>query len=308
MSRLGFPGVEFAGVSVVCGLLAAGPYLLALSGSTGSLILVYLAQLPLFAAGLWLGTGASASAGLVAALILAGAGSLPAAALFAGLNVVPVVLLVRQSLLGRTDPGNAVEWYPPGLITAWLTGLGLVAAAVTFVFFGGPQGMQTALREALAPALDRRLGEITPELDEMLSFIAFILPGIVAASWMVMTATNGSLAQGLLARFGASWRPSPDLAALGLPMWIPVLLAFAAGATLFGGTARFIGVNVLIVLAVPFCLAGLAVLHTVARRFPRPAVALVAFYLLAGFLGWPLLLIAVLGLLDSPLGLRRRFA
>ena len=129
-----------------------------------------------------------------------------------------------------------------------------------------------------------------------------------ATSWMMMTASNGSLAQGLLARFGASWRPSPDLAALGLPMWIPVLLAFAAGATLFGGIARFIGVNVLIVLAVPFCLAGLAVLHTVARRFPRPAVTLTVFYLLAGVLGWPLLLIALLGLLDSPLGLRRRFA
>jgi hypothetical protein len=112
----------------------------------------------------------------------------------------------------------------------------------------------------------------------------------------------------LLARFGANWRPSPDLAALGLPIWIPVLLAGASGATLLGGTARFIGVNVLIVLAVPFCLAGLAVLHTVARRFPRPAVTLTVFYLLAGFLGWPLLLIALLGLLDSPLGLRRRFA
>jgi len=295
-------------VAVVCGALAAGPYLLVLTGSTGSMILVYLAQLPLFAAGLWLGTGASASAGFVAALILAGAGNLLAAALFAALNVVPVVLLVRQSLLARTGPGNAVEWYPPGLMTAWLTGLGLVAAAVTFVFFGGPQAMQAALREALAAALDRRLGEITPELDQFLAVVAFILPGIVATSWMVMTASNGSLAQGLLARFGASWRPSPDLAALGLPMWIPVLLAFASGATLLGGTARFIGVNVLIVLAVPFCLAGLAVLHTVARRFPRPAVTLVTFYLLAGVLGWPLVLIALLGLLDSPLGLRRRFA
>ena len=303
MSRLGF-----AGVSLVCGVLAAGPYLLVLTGSTGSMILVYLAQLPLFAAGLWLGTGASASAGFVAALILASAGSLPAVGLFAALNVVPVALLVRQSLLARTGPGNAVEWYPPGLMAAWLTGLGLVAAAVTLVFFDGPQGMQAALREALAPALERHLGEITPELDESLSIIAFILPGIVATSWMVMTATNGSLAQGLLARFGASWRPSPDLAALGLPMWIPVLLAVAAGATLLGGTVRFIGVNVLIVLAVPFCLAGLAVLHTVARRFPRPAVTLVTFYLLAGLLGWPLLLIALLGLLDSPLGLRRRFA
>jgi hypothetical protein len=303
VSRLGF-----AGVSVVCGALAAGPYLLVLTGSTGSMIFVYLAQLPLFAAGLWLGTGASASAGFVAALILAGAGNLLAAALFGALNVVPVVLLVRQSLLARTGPGNTVEWYPPGLMTAWLTGFGLVAAAVTLVFLGGPQGAEAALHEALAPALDRHLGEIPPELDELLAFVAFILPGIAATSWMMMTASNGSLAQGLLARFGASWRPSPDLAALGLPMWIPVLLAFASGATLLGGTARFIGVNVLIVLAVPFCLAGLAVLHTVARRFPRPAVTLTVFYLLAGVLGWPLLLIALLGLLDSPLGLRRRFA
>lgn len=303
MSRLGF-----AGVSVVCGALAAGPYLLVLTGSTESMILVYLAQLPLFAAGLWLGTGASASAGFVAALILAGAGNLLAATLFGALNVVPVVLLVRQSLLARTGPGNTVEWYPPGLMTAWLTGIGLVAAAVTFVFLGGPQGAQAALREALAPALDRHLGEISPELDEFIGLVGFILPGVVATSWMTMTITNASLAQGLLARFGASWRPSPDLAALGLPMWIPLLLALASGATLLGGTVRFIGVNVLIVLAVPFCLAGLAVLHTVARRFPRPAVALVTFYLLAGVLGWPLLLIALLGLLDSPLGLRRRFA
>jgi hypothetical protein len=36
VSRLGF-----AGVSVVCGALAASPYLLVLTGSTGSMILVY---------------------------------------------------------------------------------------------------------------------------------------------------------------------------------------------------------------------------------------------------------------------------
>ena len=148
MSRL-----RFAGVSVVCGVLAAGPYLLVLTGSTGSMILVYLAQLPLFAAGLWFGAGASASAGFVAALILASTGSVPAAAVFAVLNASPVVLLVRQSLLARTGPGNVVEWYPPGLMTAWLTGLGLVAAAVTFVFLGGPQDMQAALRDVLAPAV-----------------------------------------------------------------------------------------------------------------------------------------------------------
>jgi hypothetical protein len=170
VSRLGF-----AGVVVVCGVLAAGPYLMALTGSTGSLVLVYLAQLPLFAAGLWVGTGACALAGLAAALILAGAGNLLAAAVFAALNVIPVVLLVRQSLLARTGAANTVEWYPPGPLTAWLTGLGLAAVAATLVFFGGRQGMEAALREVLAPALDR-LDEIAPEHDELLAFIAFILP------------------------------------------------------------------------------------------------------------------------------------
>jgi hypothetical protein len=303
MSRLGF-----AGASAICGVLAAGPYLMALAGSNGSMILVYLAQLPLFTAGLWLGTGACALAGSAAVLILAGSGSLPAMALFAALNAIPAVLLVRQSLLARTAPGNAVEWYPPGLLTAWLTALGLAAVAAALLFLGGPQDIESELREVLAPVFDRRLEEISADPDHLLAVIAFILPGVIGASWMMMTATNGSLAQGVLARFGVSWRPSPDLAALGLPIWISLLLAVAAGATPLGGTARFLGINVMIVLAVPFCLAGLAVLHTVARRFPRPAVTLVTFYVLAAVFGWPLLVIAVLGLLDTPLGLRRRLA
>ena len=303
MRRLGV-----AGIAVFCGVLGACPYLVALTSPPGSMILVYLTQLPLFVVGLWLGVGASGLAGLAASLILVAASNLIAAAVFAGLNAIPVVLLVRQSLLARSGAAGVIEWYPPGLLTAWVTGLGLAAIAVSLFLLGGPDGVQATLREALAPALSRRVEENIAEHDALLSFLAFILPGVVAASWTVMTVTNGSLAQGLLARFGASWRPSPDLAALALPIWIPMLLACAAGATALGGTARFFGVNVLIVLVVPFCLAGLAVLHTLARRFSRPAVPLVTFYVLAGVFGWPLLLVAVLGLLDWSLGLRRRFA
>jgi hypothetical protein len=272
------------------------------------MILVYLTQLPLFVAGLWLGVAASALAGLAASLILLISSNFIAAAVFAGLNAVPVILLVRQSLLARTGADGAIEWYPPGLLAAWLTGLGLAATAVVLLLLGGPEGLQSALREILTPALGRRLDGNTPEQEELLRLAAFVLPGIVAVSWMVMMATNGSLAQGVLARFRASWRPSPDLAALSLPMWIPVLLGLAAGATLFGETARLLGINVMIVLMVPFCLAGLAVLHTMARRFSRPAVLLATFYVLAAVFGWPLLLIALLGLLDSSLGLRRRLA
>ena len=301
-------GLRLGGAAVFCGVLSACPYLVALDHPPGSMILVYLAQLPLFAAGLWLGVGASILAGLSASLILAAASNLTVAAAVAGLNAVPVAVLVRQSLLARSSAGGGIEWYPPGQLTAWLTGLGLAMIAAIILLCGGPEGVQSGLREVLAPALSRLVVENTPEHRELLNFLAFILPGIIIASWMVMMTTNGCLAQGLLVRFGANWRPSPDLAALGLPKWVPVLLALASVATALGGAARFLGINVIIVLAVPFCLAGLAVLHTVARRFRRPAIPLVIFYVLAGSFGWPLLLTALLGLLDSSLELRRRFA
>jgi hypothetical protein len=300
--------LEVAGIAALCGALGACPYLVALTGSPGSVILVYLTQLPLFLAGLWLGVGAAALAGLAAALILLATSDIMGSVVFGALNAVPVVLLVRQSLLARTAVGGGIEWYPPGLLAAWLTGLGLTGIAAALVLLGGPEGVQAALRQVLAPALGRLVDENTPGGGELTNLLALIMPGIVAASWMVMAATNGSLAQGLLARFAASWRPSPDLAALDLPKWIPVLLATAAVATAFGGSARFLGINIMIVLAVPFCLAGLAVLHTIARRFARPAPLLVTFYVLAGIFGWPLLLIVLIGLLDSSLGLRRRLA
>jgi Predicted membrane protein (DUF2232) len=309
IGRAAGPGlgrVGVAGVATLCGALAAGPYLLSLSGFSSSLILVYLAQLPLFLAGLWGGVNAAALAGLAASIVLLAASNFMAVALFAGLDVVPVVLLVRQALLARPTADGGTEWYPPGLLTAWLTGLGLAGIGGALVLLGGPDNLQSSLRQGLAPALDRLLDAGSADRDELIGLLAMIMPGVVAASWMVMTVTNGTLAQGLLARFGANWRPSPDLAALSLPLWVPAILVLAAAATAFGETARFFGINVIIALAVPFCLAGLAVLHAMARRLPRPAVLLVGFYVLAGLFGWPLLLAMVLGLLDASLGIRRR--
>ncbi len=297
MGRLGF-----VGIAVLCGALGALPYLLALNGSPGSLILVYLTQLPLFVAGLWLGAAAALLAGLTAALLLLAASEIMAAALFVGLFAAPTVLLVRQALLARAGTTDAVEWYPPGLLTAWLTGFGLAGIAVALYFLGGPDGIRSLLHEVLAPALGELVGEKAAEREALLEFLALVMPGVVASSWMVMAVSNGSLAQGVLARFGANWRPSPDIAALSLPIWIPALLALAAIATMFGGAVRYVGINVMIVLGVPFCLGGLAVLHTLARRLPRPAVLLVCFYVVAALFGWPLLLIALLGVLELVAG------
>jgi hypothetical protein len=158
----------------------------------------------------------------------------------------------------------------------------------------------------LAPALDRLFDENAPGRDELAHLLAMTMPGLVAASWMAITLINGVLAQGMLARFGASWRPSPALATLSLPRWFPVLPVIATATTALGGTMRFFGINMMIVLTLPFCLAGLAVLHTIAYRFSRPTILLISFYVLAGLFGWPLLLVTVLGLIDASLRLRGR--
>jgi Predicted membrane protein (DUF2232) len=293
-------------VAIACGVAGGCLYLAVLLGTSGALILVYMTQLPLFIAGLWLGTGAAALAGLTGTLILLAASDLLGAALFAGLNAAPVALLVRQALLARQRSNGTLAWYPLGKLTALLTALALAGIAVALLLLGGPHGLRSALQTVVGEVLDHLAQKPLANRDRIAEEIAMVIPGVVAASWMIMAVVNGALAQGVLARFGASWRPSPDLAGLGLPLWMPIVLGLAAGATVFGGTPRFIGINTMITLFVPFCLAGLAVLHLAARRLSHPAMALVGFYTLAGMFGWPFLAAAVLGLLESGLGLRRR--
>lgn len=297
-----------AAVAIACGGAAGCLYLAVMLGTPGALILVYLTQLPLFVAGLWFGTGAAALAGLAGSLILLAFSDLLGAAVFAALNAGPVVLLVRQALLARQRGDGTVVWYPSGLLTAWLTALALAGIAAALLLLGGAQGLQSALQSVVAQVLDHLARRPLPNRDQVAEALAMVIPGIVAASWMIMAVANAALAQGLLARFGASWRPTPDLAGLGLPLWVPVALGLAAAATVFGGTFRFLGINMMIALSVPFCLAGLAVLHAAARRLSHPAMALVGFYTVAGMFGWPFLAVAVLGLLESWLGLRHRLA
>ncbi len=294
--------------AALCGMVAAGFYLTVLTGSPGSLILIWMAPWPLFVAGLWLGAGAAGQAALAATVILLAVTDAASAAFFAAVMAGPVVVLVRQALLARRRSDGAIEWYPPGPLTVWLTGLAAMEAVLGLLLVGGPHGIEATVRESLGPVLDRLMIEPASAREEIIRSFALILPGIAAASWMMMVASNGILAQGVLSRFGVNRRPSPDIAALGLPIWMPILFVAGAAAAPFAGTAHLFGVNVMILLVVPFCLAGLAVLHTATRRLSRPLPALVVFYVLAALFGWPLLLAAVLGLFDATLGLRRYLA
>lgn len=297
------------------GAVSAVFYLSILSGSMGAMILGYLAPLPLFLAGLAIGVQASLLAAVIAATLVAvvSGGVFPA-----GLNLVfsgvPVAIVVRQALLSRTLPAGGQEWYPPGRLIVDVTLIGVAAMLAAAVIAVAQGGDLRELVETLLSVASERVAETTgmvasPGTQPVLSALVEVFPAVVTLSWLLMIIVNGVLAQGALMRFHRNRRPGMPLADTTLPQWLPVLLAaIAVAALVLPGWLGYVAQNVAIVLALPFFFAGLGVVHALARGRPAKAPVLVAFYVFLFLFGWPVVLVAGLGVIEQWVELRRRYA
>lgn len=300
--------------AIASGLVAALLYLSVLTGSLGALILVYLVQLPLFAAGLSLGAKAVLIAGGTATLVTAAAGGVLSGVLFFLAEALPPMLLVCQALRSQTDETGAVAWYPPGRLVLWLCGIGTAILLGAALFLSGtPDGFRGAVHVFLAAQLDTLLGSAAAageksHADAMAEALTAFFPAMAVGSWLIMTTINAVLAQGALARFALNRRPAPDIADLTLPRWTAGLLAASLLVAIVAhGDIGYLGANLAPVFALSYVFAGLAVLHAVMRRHPGRIVILVPAYL-ALLLGWPVLLVVACGMIDQWFGLRQRFA
>tara|TARA_B100000676_G_scaffold305066_1_gene358472 strand:+ start:244 stop:1182 length:939 start_codon:yes stop_codon:yes gene_type:complete len=292
------------------GVISALLYALVTHGSIGGVLLAYFCQLPLFVIGLSLGTTASVIAGAIAAAGIIAVSGVLGAFIFFLLNAAPVVLLVRQGLLSRTDAHENIEWYPPGqlVIGASLYGIGLLFAAWLWLSFstsGFEESVHAYLTEATSTILEGQPVEIQ---QKVIANLVLILPGTVALSWLVMLVVNGVLGQGLVSRFKRNLRPSPDFAMLELPNWLCILGAvLLIGATLLPGSLGYFAKNAAFIMALPFFLVGLSVIHVAARRLSAGMLLLVLFYILMMLFGWPVILVAFLGLIEQRAGFRQKW-
>ncbi len=308
-----------------CGLVAALFYLSVLTGSSGSLILVYLVQLPLFGAGLSLGVKAAAIAAGTATLATAILSGITAGGLFFLAEALPVVYLVRQALL-QPSAGSAKSadggWSSPGFLVVSLVLLGgAVLAGAAALLAIEPDGFRGSVQHFLTAQLGQLFTDpaaTTPNgtaqnggaasVEAAAAEMAKVFPALAVASWLLMMTINGVLAQGALARFSLNRRPSPDIATLTVPRWLlPAIAVAALLALVISGDLGYLGGNLLPVLAVAYVFAGLGVLHAAARRFAGRIFILIPAYaiLLAGL---PVVLLAACGIIDQWFGLRSRFA
>lgn len=307
----------------LAGIASAVLVLTAASGPLG-IMLGYLAPLPLFFAGLTHGVTAVGIAGVVGTLVSAVNGLL-AGGVYLATFAAPVAVVVRQALLARpaaeaatgaamgADVHDGLEWYPVGRVVLWLAGwsLGLfgIALLLTADREGGLPGMLQPLLTQFLSAMQQGAGQ-GADLEAMAKRLALLMPAVFGISWLVMMTINGTLAQGMAVLLKQNRRPTPLYRALTLSRSLAVaLVAALIAAAVLPGDVAFIGGTVAAILAFPFFLQGLAVVHGLAARASLPGLVLAAFYaalVVAGALVG--VLVVILGFIEEWAGFRRRFA
>ena len=310
----------FIFISVGAGLLSAVLYGAAASGMALSLIPIYLSPLPLFLAGLSFGGVAALIGGLTAAaaITLAG-GPLFALAYFLSNAAAPIVLTRAANWsrnIGAEEGPVSIEYYPTGLLFAWLCGLGVVIMLGLTLFMqareGGLSGWIPQIIEidALSKAIVLTQVQTGAEpLDEALlrqRLIGLALPGL-SLFWAMISIGNAALAQRILVRLARNLRPSPELVHMYLPAFMVWPLVAGAILAFMPGDAGIFGSVVATFAAIPYFFLGLATVHVISHRLPGRGFALTGFYLLLVALGWPSLLIVGVGIVEQFANLRRNY-
>lgn len=280
-------------------------------GTVLALPLFYLAPLPLYLAGFGIGVKGALMA-LAAAVVTAGLiGGAYIAIPMALAYGVPVLMATQNALRSTPSQSGQVVWTPVGQIVGGFTAIGVAG-----LFFMGLVTMMDASIESLSGAVNTFIGDaLNTMASEMpadaratiVGSIAPYFPGMAVASWIIMHVVNAAAAQSALVKSGRNIRPQSAYTDMVLPDWCSwVLVISGVIALALPGDWSYLGHNLVIVALVPFFLAGLAVVHSFARRAKSTTLLLVSFYIIILVLGWAAFVVASIGIIEQWFGLRSR--
>ncbi|HEY0329492.1 MAG TPA: DUF2232 domain-containing protein [Rhodopseudomonas sp.] len=296
-------------ITLAAGSASALMFASLISGAAISLLLFYLAPLPLMVAALGWSAAGAALGGLIAGTALVALFGLSYFATFVFTVVLPAGWLGHLALLGRPAPlgvspaggPTSIEWYPIGRVIAWTAGLAaLTTMAALFTLGTDSESINAELRRGL-------LRIMNPSDNARVDALVRIAPAAAAIVAMMTLTLNLWLAGKVTAMSGRLQRPWPDLNAAALPPMTLAALSLAIGLSFLGGLLGMIAQTASTALMMAYALNGLATLHTLTRAIRHRGVWLSSCYALVMVLGWPVLLIVALGLADAIFNLRQRY-
>jgi hypothetical protein len=294
------------GAGVAAALLFASP----IGGTSLALPLFAMTGLPIAIAGLGWTPISAILATVTGGAVLYTLLTPLAAGVFLVLFGGPIVWLVRLALLSREGDGEQ-EWFPLGRLLAHAAlamAIGLVG--VGFLVDFDPQTMASAMVETLSEWLAARPDlEATPSVEDLQAFVRIniaALPYSLGAIALIVIFLDLWLA-------GIVTRASGRLARRREHLWtasLPIEAAVAFGVALLASFLPFPVGDIAAVFAGTFgcalALVGLAVLHAVTIGNKSRTLLLATTYLLLVFFGFPIVLFAVLGLVETLFRLRAK--
>jgi hypothetical protein len=291
------------------------------SGAVFSVLLFCLAPLPIMIAALGWSHWAGLIAAVTGAAIVGFSFGFDSFASFLTGAGVPAWWLGYLALLGRPAPNGsaeAMEWYPAGRLVLWAAVLGAVVVICSLAAFGSDEAtMRSALRGAFELVIRRQLGLSADEAlhfpgirdpNRLLDLLVTVMPPVAAVLAAITQTANLWLAGQVVRLSGRLRRPWPDLAAMSFPPLAAPLFAAAVAGSFMPDLPGLLAGLFAATLAVAFALLGFAVIHTLTRPMGSRSVVLSGAYGMVALMGWPALLMTLVGLAETVLGLRRRAA
>jgi hypothetical protein len=308
-------------IALAAGSASALMFASIISGALISLVLFYLAPLPLMVAGLGWGPLTATIGGISAAIGLGAVFGLPYCIAFVLTIALPAWWLGHLALLGRpvttgTSAGNgaapaapAMEWYPTGRILLWTTGFAaLTTMAALFTLGGDAATISGALRRGLLRIVGvRGAAPATGDTEQFIDALAAIAPAAAAVVAMMTLTLNLWLAAKITATSGRLHRPWPDLKTAALPPMTLAALSLALALCFTGGLLAMLGQIASAALMMAYALIGFAVLHTLTLAMKSRTLWLSATYAVVLVFGWPAVAMVGLGLADAVFGFRQRY-
>ncbi len=307
-------------ISLGAGAASALLFAAVASGSLLAVGLFYLAPLPILLAGMAWSHIAGAAAAAIAAIALGVLlGSWFALSYLIGVGF-PAAILAYLALLARPEPSapGGLDWYPAGRLV--LAAAIIAALTVTLIIpaFGLDfESYQTGLRSALERVLRVQFGIQAGaplrmpnggDPARLLDLLVTVLPPMAALLMMLTNLANLWFAARIARSSGRLKRPWPDIPAMTLPTATSIALATALALSFMSGMVALVAAVFSATLFMAYALVGLAVLHSITAGLAVRNFIIGAVWALVLVLGWPLALAAILGLVDSAIGLRGRIA
>ena len=304
-------------IALAAGCASALMFASIISGALISLLLFYLAPLPLMVAALGWGPIAATIGGIAAASGLGAIFGLPYCIAFAITVALPAWWLGHLALLGRplpnAAPGNGatpaaptLEWYPVGRILLWIAGFAALTTIAAMLTLGtDAETITGTLRRGLSRILGPR--DASGDTERWVAALALIAPPAAAIVAMLTLTLNLWLAGKITATSGRLHRPWPDLKSAELPPMTLVALSVALAFCFIGGLVALFAQIVTTALMIAYAFAGFAVLHTLTLALKSRAFWLSCTYAIVVVFGWPVLAMIALGLADAVFGIRQRY-